>query len=131
MTDGSAALGQCFGFHIGVRGVLLLYVVEVLLADCLQIPLPDGDDISGQQFKVLVRLPYIVHVHQKTLMTAQKTRIVQLLFNGIQAFINVISGSALTVEDTLGVGTLHILNIMIGDQYKPCLLYTSPSPRDS
>ena len=78
-------------------------------------------------------------------MIKRKLAVKSIVMAGAMAALSVISQSA-SAQDTIKVGILHSLSgtmaisettlkdvmlMLIDEQNKNCLLYTSPSPRDS
>ena len=58
-------------------------IVHIRLPHSLYTALPDRNIVSVRKKELLPNLPDVIHIHQKTLMTAQEAMIPKFFFDGI------------------------------------------------
>ena len=89
-------------------------IVYIRLPNRLHTALPNGDIVPIRKKELLSNLLDVIHIHQKTLMTAQETMIPKFFFYGIQGLIDGVSTTALGMKNALGIVALDIQNLMVG-----------------
>ena len=94
MTPDSNGLTEACGVRSTSNTALRMYgyleysclgrdIVHICLPHQLHTTLPNGDYVTIGKQKLLFNLFDVIHIHQKTLMTAQETPVIKLFFYGI------------------------------------------------
>lgn len=85
----SVLFAQClFRLFVMQCRIFLRSIIHKSLTCRFDSPLSDRDAFAVTKQKLLVDLPYMIHIHKKALMAAIESFIIQFLFNGIQCFVN-------------------------------------------
>ena len=88
-------------------------IVHIRLPHGLYTALPDRNIVPVRKKELLPDLPDVIHIHQKTLMTAQETMIPKFFFYGIQGLIDGVRTTALGMKNALGIVALDIQDLVV------------------
>ena len=83
-------------------------IIYVRLPHRLHTALPNGDIVPIREKKLFSNLLDMIHVHQKTLMTAQKATVPKFFLYRIQGLIDCVHPAVLGMKKTLGIAALDI-----------------------
>ena len=97
-------------------------IVNICLPHQLHTALPNGDYVTIGKQELLFNLLDVIHIHQKTLMTAQETPVSKLFFYGIQGLVDGVRSAGLGMKNTLGIAALNIQDLMVNNLGHRCPL---------